>query len=187
MGFFFAVSFEHSLSHLELFHRFHGWRFEIADVDCSKFDDACFRNKWSILLEFLRSKKTLPIFLSNVKISIWTFLFYKKNVRKKVNFLIIQIVVISYCVFVRIPFTAWKVSKDAVFLVRIFPHLDWIRKFKSPYSVQIRENTDQKNSVFGRFSRSEFWSVLRHLSALSKKHTFATLVNKRQMLWQFKR
>ena len=26
---------------------------------------------------------------------------------------------------------------------------------KSPYSVQVRENTDQKMSVFGHFSRSE--------------------------------
>ena len=32
------------------------------------------------------------------------------------------------------------------FLVRIFPHLDWIRRFflKSPYSVQMQENADQK-------------------------------------------
>ena len=29
---------------------------------------------------------------------------------------------------------------------------------KSPYSVQIQENTDQKNSVFGDFSRSEIVS-----------------------------
>ena len=36
-----------------------------------------------------------------------------------------------------------------VILVRIFPHLDWIRRDTeylsvSPYSVQMRENTDQK-------------------------------------------
>ena len=40
-------------------------------------------------------------------------------------------------------FTVRKVSKYGVFLVRIFP-----------YSFQIRENTDQKNSVFGQFSDS---------------------------------
>ena len=36
--------------------------------------------------------------------------------------------------------TAWKVFKYGV--------------FSSPYSVRKRENTDQKNSVFGYFSRS---------------------------------
>ena len=30
-----------------------------------------------------------------------------------------------------------------------------IRSFSGPYSVQIRENTEQKNSVFGPFLRSE--------------------------------
>ena len=38
------------------------------------------------LPEFSRSKNPLPIFLSNVKINICTFLFYKKSVREKVNF-----------------------------------------------------------------------------------------------------
>ena len=41
-------------------------------------------------------------------------------------------------------FTAWKVSKYGVFLVPIFLHSVWIQK-----------NTDQKNFVFGNFSRSE--------------------------------
>ena len=42
--------------------------------------------------------------------------------------------------------TAWKVSVFGVFLVRIFPHLDWILEIVriSPYSVEMRENTDQK-------------------------------------------
>ena len=39
-----------------------------------------------MLLEFFRSKKPLPTILIYVKISIWTFLFYKKNVREKVHF-----------------------------------------------------------------------------------------------------
>ena len=42
-----------------------------------------------------------------------------------------------------------------VFLVRIFPHSDSIRGDTSPYSVRIRENTDQKNSKYGYFSRSD--------------------------------
>ena len=43
------------------------------------------------------------------------------------------------------------------FLVHIFPHPDWIRgdTSYSPYSVRMRENTDQKNSEYGHFSRSE--------------------------------
>ena len=44
-------------------------------------------------------------------------------------------------------FIAWKVS-------RIFPHLDWIRSISS-YSVQMWENTDQKNSEYGLFLRSD--------------------------------
>ena len=52
--------------------------------------------------------------------------------------------------------TAWKVSVFVVFLVRIFPHLDWkciqiLRIF--PYLVQMRKNTNQKNSEYGHFSR----------------------------------
>ena len=38
-----------------------------------------------------------------------------------------------------------------VILVRIFPHSDWI----SPYSVRMRENTDQNNSEYGYFLRSD--------------------------------
>ena len=54
-----------------------------------------------------------------------------------------------------------KVSVFGVFLVRIFPHSDWIRrdtKLVSPYSVWMRENTDQKNSKYEKFSRSD-WCV----------------------------
>ena len=49
--------------------------------------------------------------------------------------------------------TMWKVSVFRVFLVRIFPHSDWIRR-ETEYSVQMRENTNQKNSEYGHFSRS---------------------------------
>ena len=41
---------------------------------------------------------------------------------------------------------AWKVYIFRFFLVSIFRHLD---------CVQMRENTDQKNSKYGHFSRSE--------------------------------
>ena len=40
---------------------------------------------------------------------------------------------------------AWKVSVFGITLVRIFPHLDWIR---------MRENADQNNAEYGHFSRS---------------------------------
>ena len=47
---------------------------------------------------------------------------------------------------------------------------------KSPYSVQIRENTDQKNSVFGHFSRNE-----KFLEPIEKNLTlFQLLVSRYQ-------
>ena len=55
-------------------------------------------------------------------------------------------------------FTAQKVSLFGVFLVRIFPHSDWIRRVRSIfiflYIDSKCENTDQKNSEYGCFSRS---------------------------------
>ena len=44
-------------------------------------------------------------------------------------------------------------SAFGVILMRIFPHLDWIRSI-SPYSVQMRENTDQNKSEHGNSSHS---------------------------------
>ena len=49
------------------------------------FEDLAFGEKCPVLVEFFRSKKPLSIVLSDVKISTWTFLFYKKNVRKEKN------------------------------------------------------------------------------------------------------
>ena len=37
-----------------------------------------------------------------------------------------------------------KCPNTELFLVRIFPHSDWIERDISPYSVRMRENTDQK-------------------------------------------
>ena len=50
------------------------------------------------------------------------------------------------------------------FLVRIFPHSDWIRSI-SPYSVRMRKIRTRKNSVFGHFARSVYHCVyaLSHL------------------------
>ena len=47
-------------------------------------------------------------------------------------------------------YTTWKVSVYGVFLVRIFPHSDWIRR-DTEYSVGMRENTDQENSEYRHF------------------------------------
>ena len=50
--------------------------------------------------------------------------------------------------------TAQKVFLFKVFLVRIFPHSDWIRRdTPSPYSFRMQENTDQKKSEYGHFSQ----------------------------------
>ena len=48
-------------------------------------------------------------------------------------------------------FSSWKASVFGVFLVRIFPHLTWIRR---DTKYQMQENTDQKNFEYGHFSRS---------------------------------
>ena len=50
-------------------------------------------------------------------------------------------------------YTARKVSVFGVFLARIFPHSDWIRR-DTEYSVQMREKPDQKNSKYVQFWRS---------------------------------
>ena len=54
--------------------------------------------------------------------------------------------------------TVWKVSKYWVFygheLSRIWTEYGDLRS-KYPYSVQMQENTDQKNSVFEHFSCSD--------------------------------
>ena len=62
--------------------------------------------------------------------------------------------------------TAWKTSVFEVILVHIFPHSDWIRRERereiriSPYSVQMRENTDlQIPTLFTQSAMSSFFSV----------------------------
>ena len=54
-----------------------------------------------------------------------------------------------------------KCSNTEFFLVRIFPHSDWIRRDISPYSVQMRENTDQK--------KLHIWSVFTQCTYLAHK------------------
>ena len=54
------------------------------------------------------------------------------------------------------------------FLIRIFLHWDIYEDLlcKSPYSLRMRENTDQKNSEYGQFPRSSQEIMkLRHFNA----------------------
>ena len=53
---------------------------------------------------------------------------------------------------------------------------DWIEhgdlQFKSPCSVQMRENTDQKNSKYGQFSRGKkLWNQFQKWILLTKLKT----------------
>ena len=49
-----------------------------------------------------------------------------------------------------------------VIVVRILPHSDYTRREEilpiSPYLVRMRENTDQNNSEYGHFLRSEVFT-----------------------------
>ena len=50
--------------------------------------------------------------------------------------------------------TALKVSVFGIIFVRIFSHSHFsYLLYISPYSVQIRENTDQNNSDYGHFTQ----------------------------------
>ena len=74
--------------------------------------------------------------------SVWTSTFSWKNINHKSLFIIIL-----HCV---------KIVQIRSFSGPYFPPFelgDLLRK--SPYSVQTRENTDQKNSVFGHISHSD--------------------------------
>ena len=46
--------------------------------------------------------------------------------------------------------TAWKVSLFGVFLIRIFPYSDWIRR-DTEYSVRMREYAGYKNFEYRHF------------------------------------
>ena len=54
-----------------------------------------------------------------------------------------------------ISLTEWKVAVFGVILVRILPHSDCIESI-SPYSVRMRENTDQNNYEYEHFLRSVY-------------------------------
>ena len=68
---------------------------------------------------------------------------------------------------------AWKVSVFWIFVVRIFPHSDWIGR--DTHSVRMRENMDQKNSEYRHFTQ---WSGLNFLS----KHELLSNLNAKPAL-----
>ena len=67
--------------------------------------------------------------------------------------------------FITLTGTAWKVSKYEVFYEKYFAVFGMNTEIygKSPYSLRIQENTDQKISVFGHFSRSAVYHFLNNL------------------------
>ena len=86
--------------------------------------------------------------------------------------------------------TAYKVSVFRVILVRIFrirtEHGRTLRI--SPYSVQMRGNTNQKNSKYGHFSRSEMHKITQtHLGPCQNPRwrIFAKIVNAYMLLTIF--
>ena len=79
--------------------------------------------------------------------------------------------------------TAQKLSVFGVFLVCIFPHLDWVRI--SPYSLQMRQNTDQKNSEFEHFPRSEIESsVTKFLFFIHLQTIAAAIPYSKEISWK---
>ena len=68
--------------------------------------------------------------------------------------------------------TGWKVSKYGVFSGPYFPHSDWIRRDIrilriSPYSVRMRENTDQK--------KLRIWTLFTQCQQLKNSRTLKYL------------
>ena len=76
--------------------------------------------------------------------------------------------------------TAQKVFLFKDFLVRIFPHSDWIRRdTPSPYSVRMQENTDHKKSEYGHFSQCVIVQLNPCLANILFLYLLKTLENHR--------
>ena len=84
----------------------------------------------------------------------------------------VKVVTLAFCciqlLFIR-EITAWKVSKCGVFSGRIFLHSENAEIYGVNFRIQseYRKIQTRKNSVFGKFSRSEFVSNLVSLTCLS--------------------
>ena len=95
----------------------------------------------SFLLHFLD-----PLWMANILFDLNMYARFS-SISKLVNWVISDPMVHKHCVK--------SVQIRSFFLVHIFP-----------YSVRMRENTDQENSVFGHFSHSERFEKLKIFSRL---------------------
>ena len=99
---------------------------------------------WTVVLETTLYRKNLLVLFNGLKYSSYEN-FIKYNQCLKLNHVLNSISLRKRC-------------PNRVSLILIFPHLDWILLI-SPYSVQMRVNTDQKNSKYVQFSRSVSWTI----------------------------
>ena len=135
-------------------------------------------------ISFIFNSNVLMFLLWRCRVLVWKFLQRKW---KEVVFFVVQVVLVLAFKLSSILIntlsdtnTAWKVSKYGVFFILYFPvfgtnteiygaNLYSVRK--SPYSVRIYENMDQKNSVCKLFTQCNdlvliyFWlreTILKH-------------------------
>ena len=87
-----------------------------------------------------------PLWMANILFDLNMYARFS-SISKLVNWVISDPMVHKHCVK--------SVQIRSFFLVHIFP-----------YSVRMRENTDQENSVFGHFSHSERFEKLKIFSRL---------------------
>ena len=77
-------------------------------------------------------------------------------------------------------------SLFVIFLLLLFPHLDWLREIQSIslYSVGMKEITDQTNSKYGHFLRSDMQVKLKpdHLCYHSIQYFLSPIVTKLKAL-----
>lgn len=77
-------------------------------------------------------------------------------------------------------------SLFVIFLLLLFPHLDWLREIQSIslYSVGMKEITDQTNSKCGHFLRSDMQVKLKpdHLCYHSIQYFLSSIVTKLKAL-----
>ena len=77
-------------------------------------------------------------------------------------------------------------SLFVIFLLLLFPYLDWLREIQSIslYSVGMKEITDQTNSKYGHFLRSDMQVKLKpdHLCYHSIQYFLSSIVTKLKAL-----
>ena len=123
-----------------------------------------FANIFSSFFDLLLSKLFLNLFISffccfidTIYVYAYTIYIYTHTYTLSSIILLISLMrCSSHISHILIPYTAWKVSIFGVILVRIFPHLDWIRRDTQYLSV-LSPNVGKcrpDNSEYGHFLRS---------------------------------